>query len=87
MKRNYQQKHRDISKHSTAIMLWGSLLILLQLGYIAFDIFSGSFQERYYAIQLYRSCFDHILLEMTLIVGGAFLFDIAEKDPARDRRP
>ncbi len=87
MKRNYRQKQREISKHSVSIMLWGSLLILLQLGYIAFDIFSGSLPERYSAIHLYRSCFDYILLEATLIVGGAFLFDITEKDLVNSHRP
>ena len=82
MKKKYSQRSWEVSASSLIIMLWGSLLILLQVGYIAFDIFSGSVEEQIHAVQLYRSCFDYILLETVLLVGGAFLFDIVEKDTA-----
>ena len=83
MRRKPDSLYKSVSKQATTVMLWGTLTILLQLGYIAFDIFSGSLQERLLAIHLYRSCFDYILLEVALIVGGAFLFDVVTKDVAR----
>lgn len=82
MKRKYNKRSWAVSANSLTVMLLGTLLILLQLGYIAFDIFSGSQEEQFYAVQLYRSCFDYILLEAVLLVGGAFLFDMVEKDTA-----
>jgi hypothetical protein len=69
-----------VSSQSVSVLLWGALVILLQLGYIAFDIFSGTVTERFYAVQLYRACFDYILLEIAILVGGAFLFDVVVKD-------
>lgn len=86
MKRKSISLYKSVSKQATTVMLWGTLTILLQLGYIAFDIFSGSLQERLLAIQLYRSCFNYILLEVVLVVGGAFLFDTVTKDVDRSAR-
>ena len=83
MKRKSISLYKSVSKQATTVMLLGTLTILLQLGYIAFDIFSATSEDRFCAIQLYRSCFDYILLEVALIVGGAFLFDVATKDVAR----
>lgn len=70
----------SVSIQSLTVMLLGSIVVLLQLGYIAFDIFSGSTIERFNAIRLYRSCFEYILLEVLIIIGGAFLFDMVIKD-------
>lgn len=78
-------KFLSVSMQSLGIMLVGALIIFLQLGYIAFDIFCGSAQERLDAILLYRSCFDYILLEVVILVGGAFLFDVVVKDAENAR--
>lgn len=83
-KTRLRQHFPPVSIQSISVLVCGSLIVLLQLGYIAFDIFSGTPSERFYAIQLYRACFDHILLEIVILVGGAFLFDVVIKDMQSD---
>jgi hypothetical protein len=83
LKRKSISLYKSVSKQATTVMLLGTLTILLQLGYIAFDIFSVTFEDRFCTIQLYRSCFNYILLEVVLVVGGAFLFDVVTKDVTR----
>lgn len=79
-RRFFQLSAPSVSMHSLIIMLLGSIVILLQLGYIAFDIFSGSVMERFDEIRLYRACIEYIWIEVVLLVGGAFLFDVVIKD-------
>ncbi len=79
-KKHFRPQSLTVSSQALSVLLFGALVIFLQLGYIAFDIFSGTVAERFYAVQLYRSCFDYILLEIAILVGGAFLFDVVVKD-------
>lgn len=85
MKRKFRKDGNvQVSEQSVWVMLLGTVVILLQLGYIAFDIFSGTANERFHAVLLYRSCFEYVLLEIVLILGGAFLFDAVVKDTESD---
>ena len=79
-KMNKSQEMPRVSAQALSVLGAGFLIVFLQLGYIAFDIFSGSAYEQLSAVLLYRRCFDYILLEIVILIGGAFLFDLVAKD-------
>lgn len=69
-----------VSLYALWLIIGGAVILFLQLGYITFDIYSGSGLSRAEAILLYRSCFgEYIMSELLLLVLGAFLIDLAER--------
>lgn len=81
MKKTFSKaSSHKVSRQALTILILGTIVVILQLGYIAFDILYGSHVNRLYTIELYRKSMDYILLEVILLVLGAFLFDMTVKD-------
>lgn len=70
----------SVSRQSLAVLFMGTVIVLLQLGYIAFDIMGGNHENQLYILELYRKCLDLVLLEVVIIVIGAFLFDMTVRE-------
>lgn len=71
---------KKVSPQATLILLIGFIIVLLQLGYIAFDVLFGVHDNNLYVVNLYRKCIEYILLEFVILVIGAFLFDMTVRD-------
>ena len=70
----------SVSHQALCVLLFGTLTILSQLGYIIFDAFFGDHANRLYMITLYQKCMEYIFLEVVIVVAGAFLFDITVRE-------
>ena len=70
----------SVSRQSLAVLFMGTVIVLLQLGYIALDIMGGNHENQLYILELYRKCLDLVLLEVVIIVIGAFLFDMTVRE-------
>lgn len=80
MKQLHKIRTLPISPHAIYIMLFGALLLLLQLGYMTFDILRQPIGLRLSAVLLYQKSFHYILLELTILICGSFLFDITARE-------
>jgi len=65
-----------VSWQALAVLRIGFLIILVQLGYIIFDIFFQQHSNQLYALMLYQNSMEYIFLESVILIIGAFLFDI-----------
>lgn len=79
-KRMNKRPVRSVSRQSVIVLFAGTVIVLLQLGYIAFDALCGDHANRLYTLELYRKCLDSIMLEVILVVIGAFLFDMTVRE-------
>lgn len=80
MKQVHKINTLPISSYAIYIMLFGATLLLLQLGYMSFDILRQPVGLRLSTVLLYQKCFHYILLELTILLGGSFLFDITARE-------
>lgn len=67
----------SVCQQSIEIMRFCTLLIMTQLGYIAFDIASSPGIR---TLLMYRAAFEIIGAEIVLSVVGSFLVDLVVKD-------
>ena len=70
----------SVSRQALHVFLFGAITILSQLGYIVFDVFFGTHTNRLYMMILYQKCIEYILLEVVIVVAGAFLFDVTVRE-------
>ncbi|MBE6662483.1 MAG: hypothetical protein E7606_04290 [Ruminococcaceae bacterium] len=76
-------KEASVSYGSLRLLHICFAMILGELFLITFQLFHGDYPTHLYAVRLYRHMLEYILLDITIAVIGAFLFDLAQKDIER----
>ena len=71
---------RSVSPHALVTIFVGTVIILLQLAYIAFDWLCGSHENLWYTVSLYQKSMEYIATETVTVVVGAFLFDMVVRE-------
>lgn len=82
MKRIFQ---KGLSPYIPIILHTGFLTILIQLCLITAFLLFGDHQNKLYAFRIYHGMLEYILLDVALVIGGAFLFELAERDATRNQ--
>ena len=67
----------SVCKQSLEVMRFCTLLIITQLGYIAFDVVSSPDIR---TLLMYRAAFEIIGAEVVLSVAGSFFIDLIAKE-------
>lgn len=71
---------KGLSHYASWILHTGLFIILVQLCIITACLLLGEHQNQLYAFRLYYSMLEYILLDVALVIGGALLFEVAERD-------
>ncbi len=74
-----------ICPRSVMLIKWGTLVIFAQLGYIIFDLLYGNHENYLYMLSIYRQCVSIIWAEPVILLIGAFLLDIFDKETQSSR--
>ena len=69
-----------LSRCTTWILHAGFFAVLVQLGIITACLFLGEHRSELYALRLYYAMLEYILLDVVLVIGGALLFELADRD-------
>ena len=67
-------------KYSFYVLAVGFFVILAELLYSTFQLFFTTGENTYYMLNMYYNIVEYLFLDITLVVGGAFLFDLAVID-------
>lgn len=86
MKKPVTMRPRKLVRGADLILRFGLPLIAAELIYIAASLSSfDSYDIARLGMYIY-SMMEHILMSLTLVVGGALLFDIAFREAAREKK-
>ena len=77
MKINFQ---KGLSRYGSLVLHAGLFVVLAQLCIITANLLLVEHSNQLYAFRLYYAMLEYILLDVALIIGGAFLFELAERD-------
>lgn len=69
-----------VSPLSKNLLFFGLPLALVQLFFSVLELYHGNYPSSLYASRLFHILVEYVLLDILLLIFGAFLFDIAEKD-------
>lgn len=69
-----------VSRHSLFLMRVCFLITLFELALIIANMQNGNYQNQLYAARLFYKMIEYVMLDITVTVGGAFLFDLAVRD-------
>ncbi len=69
-----------VSQHSLFLLRVCFLITLIELALIVADMQAGNYRNQLYAARLFYKMVEYIMLDITVTVGGAFLFDLAVRD-------
>ena len=67
-------------KYSFYVLTVGLFIILAELLYSTLQLFFTTGENTYYMLNMYHKIVEYLFLDVTLVVGGAFLFDLAVID-------
>lgn len=76
---------KGLTRYASRVLHAGFLIILAQLCTITAGLLIGEHQNQLYALRLYYTMLEYILLDVVLVIGGAILFELAERDAGRDQ--
>lgn len=71
---------KGLSHYASWVLHVGLFVVLMQLCIITACLFLGEHQNQLYAFRLYYAMLEYILLDVALVIGGALLFELAERD-------
>lgn len=77
MKKIYQKRS---TCPASRVLHAGFPIILIQLCVITAALVFGEHENHLYALRLYYQMLEYILLDVVLVIGGAILFEVAERD-------
>lgn len=76
---------KGFTRYASWVLHAGFFIILVQLCTITAGLLLGEHENQLYAFRLYYAMLEYILLDVALVIGGAILFEVAERDMAQNR--
>ncbi len=76
---------KGLTRYASLMIHTGLFVILVQLCIITFGLLFGEHQNQLYAFRLYYAMLEYILLDVALVIGGAILFEVAERDMGQNK--
>ncbi len=70
---------RSVSHSSLKLLAFGLTLALLQLVLSVLELQYGDYQSKLYASTLFAELVEYVLLDILLVIIGAFLFDMVDR--------
>lgn len=77
-------KEASVSHHAVRLLHICFSIILIELFAMTLQLFHGNYPTHLYAIRLYRGMLEYIMLDISIAVIGAFLFDVTLKEHGKE---
>ncbi len=82
--KKWKWKDASVSHHALLLIRICFAVILTELCLMTLQIFFGEYPTQLYAVRLFRGMLEYIMLDITIAVVGAFLFDITARELGKE---
>lgn len=82
--KKWKWKDATVSHHALLLLRICIVVILAELFLITLQLCCGEYPTQLYAVRLFRGMLEYVMLDITIAVIGAFLFDITAREMGKE---